>query len=264
MTAWASRPRLLFWKGAAALVASCALIGVGTARADDYISYIPASGSVNPSDSIPAEIDPNGFTTLVTLVAGSYGLGIDGATDTLPGEKDGVNTIGFSYGLGPDTLGLYNWWSQRVYRSKRVCRRSHGIRHCRRVRVYQYTEVVESDIAFNATYSWNLGPGYPSSDQMDLPTVAFHEFGHWSDPNAEHDVRCSGSPLTETTGYGEWWRGPDDWYEPECDNAPSFPSTKRALRAAPRFRTVVHWLPNRVVGDHAPAPVGARRVVPVR
>jgi hypothetical protein len=212
---------------------------------------------VNLYDAVPPEVDSDGFGVLVSLVAGSWGIGIDGQTDAVPGEYDGTNTIGFSYALDQDTLGLYTEWPQRVYRSKRVCRRSHGRRRCHRVRVYWYTWAAESDIAFNADYFWNLGPGYPSSDQMDLPTVAFHEFGHWADPNAEHASRCSGSPLTESTDFGEWWRGPDDWYEAECGNSPSFPATKRAARGAPRVRTVVHWLPDRVIGGRVPAALRA-------
>jgi hypothetical protein len=115
--------------------------------------------------------------------------------------------------------------------------------------IYRYTEVAESDISFNSNYNWNQGPGYPASDQWDLPSVAFHEFGHWADPNAPHDARCSGSPLTESLGAGEWWRGYGDWYEIECGNSPSSPGAfKRAKRPIARFRTVIHRLPDRVIG----------------
>lgn len=233
-----------------ALITACsALAGAATARAADHISYVPSSGSVNVTDSVPPAVDPGRFSTLTALVAGYWDLRIDGQTAAIPGDRDGTNTIGFSNSLDPDTLGQYGYWTQRVYRSKRVCKRSHGHRHCHRVRRYQYTQVAESDIAFNATYNWNVGPGYPASDQMDLPTVAFHEFGHWADPNAPHEARCSGSPLTESTAYGEWWRGPDDWYEGECSNSPSSPSAKRAPRSAPRFETVRHRLPDLVLGE---------------
>jgi hypothetical protein len=233
-----------------ALITACiALAGAATAQAAERISYVPSSGSVNVTDFVPAAVDPGSFSTLATLVAGYWGLGIDGQTTAVPGDRDGTNTIGFSLSLDPDTLGQYGYWTQRVYRWKRVCKRSHGQRHCHRVRRYQYTKVAESDIAFNAIYNWNGGPAYPASNQMDLPTVAFHEFGHWADPNAPHEARCSGSPLTESTAYGEWWRSPDDWYEAECSNSPSFPSAKRTPRSAPRFETVHHRLPDLVLGQ---------------
>jgi hypothetical protein len=238
-----------------ALITACiALTTTAAAHAADHISYVPASGSVNVTDSVPPAVDPSGFNTLTSLVAGYWGLRIDGQTAAIPGDRDGTNAIGFSYALGKDTLGQYGYWTQRVYRWKRVCKLSNGHRSCHRVRRYQFTQVTESDIAFNATYNWNVGPGYPASDQMDLPTVAFHEFGHWADPNAPHEARCSGSPLTESTAFGEWWRGPGDWYEGECGNSPSFPSAKRTTRPAPRFRTVRRRLPDLVLGERRRVP----------
>jgi hypothetical protein len=165
-----------------------------------------------------------------------------------PGARDGVNSIGFTSALPRDVLGAYVFWPRRVYKSKKVCKRKNHKRVCRRVKRYHHTEVREADVAFSTAFHWNSGPAYPAGDEIDLPTVEIHELGHFDDPNKRHGKRCSGSPLTESLGFGEWWRGPHDWYEEECSNSPA----KRQKVTAPQqpepvFQTIVHPLPDRVV-----------------
>jgi hypothetical protein len=116
------------------------------------------------------------------------------------------------------------------------------------VKRYVHTEVTEADVAFSTAFSWNQGPGYPAEDQFDLPTVEIHELGHFSDPNTSHGRRCSGSPLTESLAYGEWWRTPTDWYEVECSNSPARRQAKPAARLPqPIFQRITHQLPDRVI-----------------
>ena len=206
----------------------------------------PRNASINSSTNIPLEVDPAYFKTLTTAVATSWQIGIDGDTLASPGVFDGIDSIGFSSALPENVLGAYIYWPRRVYKSQKQCARRNQRRVCRRVKRYLHTEITESDVAFSTAFQWNQGPAYPSADQIDLPTVEFHELGHFNDPNRPHGHRCSGSPLTESLGYGEWWRAPDDWYEQYCTNTP----VARKLYTAqpgPIFERVVHPLPDRVI-----------------
>ena len=212
---------------------------------------IPRTASINSSTDIPVGVDATGFKALTTAVAVSWRIPIDGDTLAAPGNRDGVNSIGFSANLPGNVLGAYVYWPRRVYRMQKSCaRHAGGRRVCKRVKRYVHTEISEADVAFNTAFAWNQRPGYPSRDEIDLPTVEFHEFGHFFNPNRPHGRRCSGSPLTESLGYGEWWRSRSDWYEEECSNAPA----KRRARIAfgadtpdPMFTRVVHQLPDRVI-----------------
>jgi hypothetical protein len=212
---------------------------------------IPRTASINSSSDIPVGVDAARFKTLTSDVASSWRIPIDGDTLAVPGNRDGVNSIGFSPNLPENVLGAYVYWPRRVYRMQKSCARHPGGRRvCKRVRRYVHTEIVEADVAFNTAFAWNAGPAYPSRDEIDLPTVEFHELGHFFNPNRPHGRRCSGSPLTESLGYGEWWRSRSDWYEEECTNAPAKRRSRIALGAAapdPMFTRVVHQLPDRLV-----------------
>ncbi|MEA2442016.1 MAG: hypothetical protein QOH76_3440 [Thermoleophilaceae bacterium] len=234
----------------ATLVAVLATSGAAQAAKHERYVHPPSHASINSSDSVPMEVTPSDFVTLTTAVAERHwDLQIDGATMAPPGARDGVNSIGFTSGLPRDVLGAYIYWPRRVYKSTKVCKRKHGKRVCRRVKRYRYTEIKEADVGFSTAFYWNEGPSYPVGEEIDLPTVEIHELGHFDDPNKPHGKRCSGSPLTESLGFGEWWRARDDWYEEECSNSPA----KRARRAAvplppePIFQRIAHPLPDRVI-----------------
>ena len=210
---------------------------------------VPRSASINSSSDMPIAVDPAGFKALTMAVAYSWRIPIDGDTLATPGSRDGVNSIGFSANLPENVLGAYIYWPRRLYTMQRRCVRRAGHRRvCKRVRRYVRTEISEADVAFSSAFAWNQGPGYPSKDQIDLPTVQFHELGHFHDPNRPHGRRCSGSPLTESLGYGEWWRGPHDWYEQYCTNTPSKRQRVSATATPTVFARVIHQLPDRVVG----------------
>jgi len=234
--------------GALAAAASGLAMACAPAEAaGEHFVNAPGNVSINSSSEIPIDVDPGYFAMLTTAVATGYRIAIDGPTLAAPGALDGVNSIGFSAGLPQDVLGAYIYWPRRVYTAQKLCvRRNHRRRVCRRVKRYLHTEITEADVAFSTAFNWNQGPAYPAGDQIDLPTVEFHELGHLDDPNRPHGRRCSGSPLTESLGYGEWWRGPHDWYEEECTNAPAAPK-RRAAASTPIFQRIVHPLPDRVI-----------------
>lgn len=230
------------------LLASSATAATGTR--EHYTSW-PHTAVINSSSDVPLNVDPTRFKTLTALVAGHWQIPIEGDTLAEPGVKDGINSIGFSSSLPENVLGAYMYWPRRLYRLEKRC--VHGV--CKRVRRYVRTEVTEADVAFSTAFPWNQGPSYPTPGEIDLPTVAFHELGHFHDPNRLHGHRCSGSPLTESLGYGEWWRSRSDWYEQYCTNAPSA-RAKAAVGAtapaSPIFARVVHPLPDRVIGRNRP------------
>jgi hypothetical protein len=228
-----------------AAIASGVFLTCSAAAAPERFVHFPRSASIDTANGVPLGVDPANFKTLTTLVAGRWQIPIDGDTLATPGVRDGVDSIGFSPTLPENVLGAYIYWPRRVYRMKRRC-----ARHvCKRVRRYVRSEIAEADVAFSTAFQWNEGPSYPRPDQIDLPTVEFHELGHFHDPNRAHGHRCSGSPLTESLGYGEWWRSPTDWYEEHCTNAPSARAKRGAATAAPApiFARVVHPLPDRLL-----------------
>jgi hypothetical protein len=231
---------------AATLAAAAPVAGAASA---DWYTVAPRSASINVQDGFPLEVRPDHFADLTGSVATGWKLGIDGVTLAEPGALDGVNSIGFSNALPDDVLGAYIYWPRRVYAVKKVCKRKHGKRRCHRVKRYRYSEVTEADVAFNASFRWNEGPRYPGDGEIDLESVEIHELGHFNDPNRQHGARCSGSPLTESLAYGEWWRGQDDWFEYGCSNSPSKLLAKTTpLRLAARYERVEHRLPDRVIG----------------
>jgi hypothetical protein len=234
---------------AAAISGLAMTCGAAQAAAGERFVNPPRSASINDSSEIPLQVDPVYFKTLTTAVATSWRITLDGDTLAAPGARDGVDSIGFSAALPENVLGAYVYWPQRVYKMHTRCTRRPGKRRvCRHVKRYVHTEITEADVAFSTAFYWNQGPAYPGSNQIDLPTVEFHELGHFSDPNRPHGRRCSGSPLTESLGYGEWWRAPGDWYERSCTNSPAKLGRVNATAPAPNFERVVHPLPDRVIG----------------
>jgi hypothetical protein len=239
---------------AAAISGLAMTCGPAYAAAERFVNA-PRHASINSSSDIPMNVDPTAFKTLTTLVAGRWQIAIDGDTLATPGTKDGVDSIGFSGALPQNVLGAYIYWPQRVYKAQKRCvpsRRPHRRPKCHWIRRYVRTEITEADVAFSTAFDWNEGPAYPGADQIDLLTVEFHELGHFNDPNRPHGRRCSGSPLTESLGYGEWWRSRGDWYEQRCTNAPR--TLQRTLippPPGPIFQRVVHPLPDRVIGATA-------------
>jgi hypothetical protein len=233
---------------AAAMSGLAMTCGPACAAGERFVN-MPRSASINSSSEVPIQVDPVYFKTLTSVVATSWRITIEGDTLATPGVLDGVDSIGFSAALPENVLGAYVYWPRRVYKMQTKCvRRRHARRVCRRVKRYVHTEITEADVAFSTAFRWNQGPGYPGGDQIDLPTVEFHELGHFNDPNRPHGLRCSGSPLTESLGYGEWWRAPGDWYEQYCTNSPAERQRINAAATTPIFQRVVHPLPDRVVG----------------
>ena len=232
----------------AALASGLVLACTAGAAPTERFTRFPRSASINSSSDIPLTVDGEHFETLTTLVAGHWQIPIDGETVATPGNRDGIDSIGFSSTLPENVLGAYIYWPRRLYRMQRRC-----VHHvCKRVRRYVRSEVAEADVALSTAFPWNEGPAYPGPEQIDLPTVEFHELGHFHDPNRPHGHRCSGSPLTESLGYGEWWRSRADWYEQYCTNAPSSRAKRSASAAAPGaptaiFARIVHPLPDRLL-----------------
>jgi hypothetical protein len=235
--------------GAIAAATSLALAGTASAATREHYASFPGTAAINSTSNIPLNVDPARFKTLTTLTAGHWQIPIEGDTLAAPGVKDGVNSIGFSSTLPENVLGAYIYWPRRVYRLQKRCVH----RACKRVKRYVRTEVAEADVAFSDAFPWNEGPAYPTADEIDLPTVEFHELGHFHDPNRPHGHRCSGSPLTESLGYGEWWRSRTDWYEEYCTNTPvASQKIAAATGPSPIFTRVVHPLPDRTLGRNRP------------
>jgi len=233
----------------AAAIAALAVAATAQGATRDRYVHPPRSASINSADFIPLEVEPGRFESLTTAVAeDGWGLRIDGSTMASPGARDGVNAIGFTSALPRDVLGAYIFWPRRVYKRVKVCKkRKHHKRVCRRVKRYRHTVIKEADVAFSTSFHWNQGPSYPGEDEIDLTTVEIHELGHFEDPNKKHGRRCSGSPLTESLGFGEWWRAPNDWFEAECSNSPAKRLVAAPQEPEPVFLTVAHPLPDRVV-----------------
>jgi hypothetical protein len=237
--------------GAIAAAISLAFAGTASAATREHYATFPGTAVINSTSNVPLNVDPTQFKTLTTLAAGHWQIPIGGDTLAAPGVKDGVNSIGFSSTLPENVLGAYIYWPRRLYRLQKRC--VHRV--CKSVKRYVRTEIVEADVAFSDAFPWNEGPAYPSADQIDLLTVEFHELGHFHNPNRAHGRRCSGSPLTESLGYGEWWRSRSDWYEEYCTNTPAARSQKIAAASAPPspiFTRVVHPLPDRTLGRNRP------------
>ena len=126
------------------------------------------------------------FRSVVRAAARRWHLRARGWTSLAAGRADGYDVVGFGR-LPSGVLGLEVDYTIRG-------------------------RVIEQDVRLNADAPWNQGPGYPDLDEMDLESVVLHELGHMAGVR-RHRPHCTGSPMVEALGRGEWWRGPrDDWF----------------------------------------------------
>ena len=208
----------------------------------------PRALAINPTLNLPSTVEPDRFRALGNLAAGGWRLRITGETDRQSGRQDGANVLGFSPALPPGVLGAYEAWGRRAY--ARICRNTSRGRVCRRVR---RDVIVEGDVSISPSFMLNQGPRYPNANEIDLESVMIHELGHFASPSAPHRRGCVNSPLVDSLGSGEWWRGSSDWYRQGCPNSPRNPasvgaSSSRQLRVAGqrgRFLVIFHEVPRR-------------------
>ena len=84
-----------------------------------------------------------------------------------------------------------------------------------------------------ADENWSAGPDYPALDQIDLESVLLHELGHMAG-NKRHRARCSNSPMIESLGAGEWWRGARDHWFGDCASGARASSARTLVRRSVR------------------------------
>jgi hypothetical protein len=142
------------------------------------------------STSFPATVDGLRFEALAKKTASRWGLKALRWTDVEAGVRDGFSVAGFSTKVPKGTLGVETDFIKRG-------------------------RVVERDLALRTDENWSAGPDYPGLDQVDLESVLLHELGHMAG-NKRHKTRCSNSPMIESLGAGEWWRGARDHWFGEC------------------------------------------------
>jgi hypothetical protein len=138
----------------------------------------------------PAGLDGLRFQSIIRSAAARWGLHALRWTTLKAGRRDGFNVAGFSKKMPSGALGLETDYAK------------HG-------------KVVEQDLTLRAGAAWNAGPGYPDLDQVDLQSVLLHELGHMAGVK-KHQKRCTNSPMIESLGSGEWWRGPKDYFFAGC------------------------------------------------
>jgi hypothetical protein len=139
------------------------------------------------SADFPATVSGARFKAIARAAANRWGLKARTWTSATAGVEDGFSVAGFSTDVPAGTLGV-----QTDY--------------------VEGGKVVESDLALRAEENWAAGPDYPALDQVDLQSVVLHELGHMAG-NKKHTARCSNSPMMESLGAGEWWRGArDQWF----------------------------------------------------
>jgi hypothetical protein len=138
--------------------------------------------------NLPAAVSKTRFRTLAHTAAVRWRLRARGWTTAVAGVHDGKSVAGFSPDVPDGVLGL----ETDYLRNGRV---------------------VERDLALNTAEDWAAGPAYPGLAQVDLESVMLHELGHMAG-NKRHRARCTNSPMIESLGAGEWWRGArDHWFE---------------------------------------------------
>ena len=139
------------------------------------------------SAGFPDSVSGTRFQKVVKTAASRWGLKALRWTSVEAGVEDGFNVAGFSSSVEAGVLGVQTDFMRRG-------------------------KIVESDLALNASENWNAGPDYPALDQVDLESVVLHELGHMAG-NKKHRTRCTNSPMVDSLGAGEWWRGSrDKWF----------------------------------------------------
>lgn len=99
------------------------------------------------------------------------------------------------------------------------CRSQSGVQRARTT--VEVDVVIDQGVGSN----WAMGPGPPSSGQLDFETNLLHELGHVSGLKHQHD-RCDPSaPMGVSQSSGDWWRAPDDWQRPSCAESRAPPAT---------------------------------------
>jgi hypothetical protein len=169
-------------------------------RRGDTSFYLSSAG-------FPAGVTGKRFQTLAKKAASRWGLRASRWTSVEAGRRDGYNVAGFSSSVPKGVLGVET----------------------------DYTaggRVVERDLALRADENWAQGPDYPALDQIDLESVLLHELGHMAG-NKRHRKHCANSPMIESLGEGEWWRGARDHWFADCAG------TARASRAGVLAHRVV-------------------------
>lgn len=154
--------------------------------------------------NLPATVTANRLKTLTRATAKRWGLKPGQTTKIVAGVQDGRSVAGFSADVPSGTLGVQTDYTRNG-------------------------RVFEQDLALRAGESWGAGPGYPGLDEIDLESVLLHELGHMAG-NKKHRSRCANSPLDESLGAGEWWRGARDKWFGGCSataSATSALTTKR-------------------------------------
>jgi hypothetical protein len=123
----------------------------------DYFVSVTNSGiaGVDPSDMQAAF--GRAFATWQAVPTASISYNFVGFTSALPGEDDGMSTLGFVSRPDLDrVLAATNFLVDSVTGA-----------------------VVESDIFFNSAYQWSVAPS-GEANRYDLESVALHEIGHLS------------------------------------------------------------------------------------
>jgi hypothetical protein len=202
----------------------------GLLRRDAVPRWVGTRGSwvyrINRSYGVPANISAQWFHDLARLSAGRWGLTYGGTTNAVPGMRDGVSTVGFSYNVPAGVLGVTATGVRIAKRKVRSCKRVRGVRRCKVVR--RTTRVpVEQDLYISRAPLWEQGPAYPLSNTYDLESVLVHEFGHMASSRNSHVYGCTNSPMIVAAGPGDWWRSPTDWARRGCSQGDAA-SEKRA------------------------------------
>jgi hypothetical protein len=207
---------------------------------------------------VPGGVGGRRFLDLAVKAGNAWGAFYRGNNIGDPAERDGENTIGFSYELPEGAAGSeVDWVLKRYRRGKKRChthrhRTGRRHRHCRRGKRRKLSEgVVEKDISINAALRWQAGPGHPTADEFDLEAVLSHEFGHFV--GADHVHGCEASPMRHEIAPGDWWRSSTDWFRSGCLGSPgagrvSSAGSQRPVHAAKRSAAgTAHFLHRRVV-----------------
>jgi len=155
------------------------------------------------SAGFPPTVDGLRFQKLAKKAASRWGLKALRWTDVEAGVQDGFSVAGFSASVPRGVLGVQTDFVKRG-------------------------RVIERDLALRVEENWSAGPDYPGLDQIDLESVLLHELGHMAG-NKRHRRHCANSPMIESLGAGEWWRGARDHWFGECT------SRARAMTLAHRI-----------------------------